>query len=120
MAPGLAGYIADSSDPQTWDDITSAVLAALATEFDVATERGGIAAPAGVRKTTWLDTFDWRLHKAGLTLQYVPGRGGSELRLSGTGTNPGSAADPGQDVTQLVTGWQASRPRLLSAPPGTG
>ena len=28
MAPGLAGFIADSSDPQTWDDITLAVLAA--------------------------------------------------------------------------------------------
>jgi CHAD domain-containing protein len=115
MAPGLAGYIADSSDPQTWDDITSAVLAALATEFDVAVERGGTAAPAGARKTTWLDTFDWRLHKAGLTLQYVPGRGGSELRLSGPGPGSGSGADPGKDVTQLVTGWQASRPRLLSA-----
>jgi CHAD domain-containing protein len=109
MAPGLAGFIADSNDPQTWDDITSAVLEALATEFSVAAERTGTAAPGGARRTTWLDTFDWRLHKAGLTLQYLPGRGGSELRLSGPG------AGPGQDVTQLVTGWQASRPRLLAA-----
>ena len=107
-----------------------AALAALATEFDVAPEprgaaRGGTAAPAGVRKTTWLDTFDWRLHKAGLTLQYVPGRGGSELRLSGAGPGSGSGAEPGKDVTQLVTGWQASRPssrmtdRTSSGPHGT-
>ena len=44
MTPGLAGFIADGSDPQTWDDITSAVLAALAGEFDVVPEPG---APCG-------------------------------------------------------------------------
>jgi CHAD domain-containing protein len=115
VAPGLAGFIADSNDPQTWDEITSAVLAALAQEFTVTPDPGGpvradtgrAGAAAGAKRTTWLDTFDWRLHKAGLTLRYVPGRGGGELRLSGPGA--------GQDVTQLVTGWQASRPRLLSA-----
>jgi CHAD domain-containing protein len=111
MAPGLAGFIADSSDPQTWNDITSAVLAALAAEFEVAPERGGTGVPGGVRRTTWLDTFDWRLHKAGLTLQYVPGRGGSELRLSGTA----SSTDTSNDAAQLVTGWQASRPHLPTA-----
>ena len=111
MAPGLAGFIADSSDPQTWDDVTLAVLAALAAEFGVAPERPGTGVLGSVRRTTWLDTFDWRLHKAGLTLQYVPGRGGSELRLSG----PGASADTGEDVTQLVTGWQASRPQLCTA-----
>jgi CHAD domain-containing protein len=108
MTPGLAGFIADGSDPQTWDDITSAVLSALAAEFDVVPEPG--ATGAGTRRTTWLDTFDWRLHKAGLTLEYVPRRGGSELRLSGAG----AGADPGQAATQLVTGWQASRPHLLA------
>src|ERR1700733_15922997 len=105
MTPGLAGFIADSSDPQTWDDITSAVLAALAAEFDVVPERGGPGAPRGVRQATWLDTFDWRLHKAGLTLEYVPGRGSSELRLSGSA---------GQEAAQLVTGWRASPPHLLA------
>ena len=92
----------------TWDDITPAVLSALAGEFDVVPEPG--ATGAGTRRTTWLDTFDWRLHKAGLTLEYVPRRGGSELRLSGAGAD----ADPGQAATQLVTGWQASRPHLLA------
>src|SRR5580692_18414 len=113
MTPGLAGFIADSDDPQTWDDITSTVLAALVGEFDVVPERGG--AGAGTRRTTWLDTFDWRLHKAGLTLEYVPRRGGSELRLSGAGAGAGADADPGKAATQLVTGWQASRPHLLAA-----
>jgi CHAD domain-containing protein len=120
MTPGLAGFIADGSDPQTWDDITAAVLAALAGEFEVVPEPG--AAGAGTRRTTWLDTFDWRLHRAGLTLEYVPRRGGSELRLSGAGAVPGAApgagasasADPGNAVAQLVTGWQASRPHLLA------
>src|SRR5262245_28095906 len=107
MAPDLAGFIADSSDPQTGDDITSAVLAALAPEFGVGPEREGISALGGVRRTTWLDTFDWRLHKAGLTLEYLPARGGSELRLSGRGTDQGAA--------QVVTGWQASRPQPLTA-----
>ena len=106
MAPSLAGFIADGSDPQTWDDTTAAVLAALAAEFDVVPEHGGASALGGGRRTTWLDTFDWRLHKAGLALEYVPGRGGSELRLSGTGAD--------KDATQLVTGWQASRPHLLA------
>jgi CHAD domain-containing protein len=104
LTPGLAGFIAEGSDPPTWDDITSAVLAALAGEFEVVPEPG--ATGAGTRRTTWLDTFDWRLHKAGLTLEYVPRRGGSELRLAG--------ADPGEAATQLVTGWQASRPHLLA------
>ena len=107
MAPDLAGFIADSSDLQTWDDITSAVLAALAPEFDVGPERGGISPLNGGRRTTWLDTFDWRLHKAGLTLEYLPARGGSELRLSGGGADQGAA--------QLVTGWQASRSQPLTA-----
>jgi CHAD domain-containing protein len=110
MTPGLAGFIADSDDPQTRDDITSAVLAALAGEFAVVPEPG--ATGAGIRRTTWLDTFDWRLHKAGLSLAYVPRRGGSELRLSGPAT--GAGADPGTAATQLVTGWQASRPQLLA------
>jgi CHAD domain-containing protein len=114
MTPGLAGFITDGSDPQTWDDTVAAALAALAAEFEVvpvtgAASAGAFAAgaPAGVGRTTWLDTFDWRLYKAGLTLRYVPGRGGSQLRLSGAG-------GPGSDATQLVTGWQASRPHLLT------
>ena len=129
MTPGLAGFIADSNDQQTWDDGIAAVLAALAAEFDVVPERRVASTPGGHARTTWLDTFDWRLNKAGLTLEYVPGRAGSELRLSPVNANPnqnqntdanaGNAGNDGdngvgQDVTQLVTGWQASRPHLLA------
>jgi CHAD domain-containing protein len=34
-------------------------------------------------RRTWLDTFDWRLFRAGLTLEQVTGRGTAELRLTG-------------------------------------
>ena len=105
MAPGLTGFVVGGNDRQAWDEATAAVLAALATGFGVVPERAGIA---GRRRTTWLDTFDWRLHKAGLTLEYTPGRGGGELRLTGRD----------QQETQLVAGWQASRPHLLGALPG--
>jgi CHAD domain-containing protein len=33
-------------------------------------------------RRVWLDTFDWRLHRAGRTLEYVSGRGTCELALS--------------------------------------
>jgi CHAD domain-containing protein len=55
------------------------VLDQLATGFAVA----GDGRPDRVRRT-WLDTFDWRLYRAGFTLQQVSARGGvSELRLIG-------------------------------------
>jgi CHAD domain-containing protein len=117
MTPGLAGFIADGSDGQTWDDTVAGVLEALAAEFEVVPEPGAPSAPGGSRRTTWLDTFDWRLYKAGLTLEYVPGRGGSELRLSDTKTSAGSGtggAGTVEDTTQLVAGWQASRPHPLT------
>jgi CHAD domain-containing protein len=47
----------------------------------------GYVLEAGARRTTvrrtWLDTFDWRLYRAGLTLEQVTGRGTAELRLTG-------------------------------------
>ncbi len=53
------------------------VRAALAPRFSVAP--GG--RPRTVRRT-WLDTFDWRLHRAGLTLEHAAGTGFSEYTLS--------------------------------------
>jgi CHAD domain-containing protein len=38
--------------------------------------------PRTVRRT-WLDTFDWRLHRAGLTLEHTTGAGPGELTLTG-------------------------------------
>jgi CHAD domain-containing protein len=36
-------------------------------------------------RRTWLDTFDWRLFRAGLTLEQVADRGSTELVLTGRG-----------------------------------
>ena len=44
----------------------------------------GAVRPARATRT-WLDTFDWRLYKAGLTLQQVTTRGSSQLILFGPG-----------------------------------
>jgi CHAD domain-containing protein len=109
VTPGLAAFTVDGEDEQSWSDTAAAVLAALGGEFDVQQERRGAAALGSGQRTTWLDTFDWRLYRAGLILEYVPGNGGGELRLSGNGT---SAA--GSQATQLVTGWQVSRPHLVA------
>src|ERR1700722_16191890 len=106
VTPDLAGFTTDGDNVRSWDDISAAVIAALATEFDVQPERRGAGTLGADRRATWLDTFDWRLHKAGLTLEYVPGRGGNELRLGGR------TAD--QEATQPVTGWQAAPPHLLA------
>ena len=88
MTPGLAGFIAYGEDSQTWDDVVAEVLEALGQSFEVLPERG---APHGARRRTWFDTFDWRLYKAGLTLEYAAGPRGGELRLSGAAT-AGAAA----------------------------
>jgi CHAD domain-containing protein len=40
-------------------------------------------APVTTCRRTWLDTFDWRLYRAGLTLEQVTARGGAELTLTG-------------------------------------
>jgi CHAD domain-containing protein len=39
--------------------------------------------PARTVRRTWLDTFDWRLYRAGLTLEHRTGRGAAELVLTG-------------------------------------
>ena len=55
--------------------VTQLVREALAPQYS--------AVPATRGRTlrrTWLDTFDWRLHRAGLTLEYVTGRGHGRAR----------------------------------------
>jgi len=58
---------------------------------------------------TWLDTFDWRLHRAGLTLESVTGRGPAELVLSGMA---------GERITAAANGtrWPALAEALPSGP----
>jgi CHAD domain-containing protein len=80
-----------------------AVRAALAPRFAVAPE-----GRPRTRRLTWLDTFDWRLHRAGLTLQHSAGSRVSDYTLTG--------ADGGQ-VTVPAKGlrWPALAGAL---PPG--
>jgi CHAD domain-containing protein len=61
------------------------------------------------QRRTWLDTFDWRLHRAGLTLESVTGRGPAELVLSGMG---------GERITAAANGtrWPAFAEALPSGP----
>jgi CHAD domain-containing protein len=81
-----------------------AVQEALAPRFSVVPGKR----PHTVRRT-WLDTFDWRLHRAGLTLEHVTGHGGSELVLTGAA---------GERMTAAVNGtrWPAPAGALPSGP----
>jgi CHAD domain-containing protein len=79
----------------------SAVLGVLGEDFGVVT---GHAAPS-VRQHTWLDTFDWRLNRAGLVLEYEHGRKGGRLLLSRDGV---------PQAEQPVQHWRSGRPRLAS------
>jgi CHAD domain-containing protein len=54
------------------------VLDELTATFAVTGDRR----PRSLRRT-WLDTFDWRLYRAGLTLEHVTARGASELTRTG-------------------------------------
>ncbi|HYB14050.1 MAG TPA: CHAD domain-containing protein, partial [Streptosporangiaceae bacterium] len=82
-------------------DPASAALDVLAQAFGVVTERG--APGSGVRQRTWLDTFDWRLNRAGLVLEYQRAKRAGRLLLS---------RDGAPLAEQPVTGWQPRRPHL--------
>jgi CHAD domain-containing protein len=64
---------ADGAVQPSEDDM----LAALAPRFAL-----GAAGRSRTLRRTWLDTFDWRLHRAGLTLEYVSGPRPAELVLA--------------------------------------
>ena len=106
MTPGLAEFAATEAAADT--DVPAAVTASLERGFAVVPDR---AASRPAERLTWFDTFDWRLLAAGFVLVYVPGRRGSELRLTITKT--------AETIIQPVTGWGASRPhRASDIPPG--
>src|SRR5579859_8013666 len=81
MTPDLRGseIDADTGDLGGHDPV-AAVLDALGQAFGVVTEPG--APGSGARQHTWLDTFDWRLNRAGLTLEYQHKNRGGRLLLS--------------------------------------
>ena len=104
MTPGLAGFIAAGDDARARDEVVAGVLGALGAAFGVIPDRGG--KPAACRRT-WLDTFDWRLHRAGLTLEYAGRARGGELLLSGDTARAANAAG---------TADAAARPSVVTVP----
>jgi len=80
--------------------------------------RFGLAARSRSRtvRRTWLDTFDWRLFRAGLTLELAADRGAAELVLTGRDgelvaieqAGRGRRGDSGDDDGQA--GWRISWP----------
>jgi CHAD domain-containing protein len=116
MTPGLRGFLLeapaqDASDHDAKDhdendaeaaalDPWPAALAALSQAFTVTAEPG--APGSGTRRRTWLDTFDWRLYRAGLMLEFEQARRGGRLLLSG--------ADGTPQAEQPVTDWPPRRP----------
>ena len=103
---GLREFVADTAEGE--DFSLAAVRSELSTEFTVRQEPG--AAGSGMHRRTWLDTFDWRLYKAGLTLQFEQARRGGRLVLS--------KADGTPQAEQPVIRWPR-RPGLAEdLPPG--
>jgi len=99
IAGGLREFIVDT--PAEDDSSLAAVRSALSRAFMVAEEPG--ARGSGTHRWTWLDTFDWRLYKAGLTLRFEQARRGGRLVLS--------KADGALQAEQQVTRWPR-RPSL--------
>ena len=105
MTPGPLDFVLEApAGDEPGPDLLPAVLAALSQAFTVTPEA---AVPSARR--TWLDTFDWRLYRAGLMLQFEPARRGGRLLLSRVDGTP--------QAEQPVTGWPPRRP-ALDLPPG--
>jgi CHAD domain-containing protein len=102
MTPDLREFEIDADiEGNGAHDPVSAVLDALGQAFGVVTEPG--APGSGARQHTWLDTFDWRLNRAGLVLEYEHQSRGGRLVLS---------RDEVPQAEQPVTAWRSGRPRL--------
>jgi CHAD domain-containing protein len=107
MTPDPRGFVLDGGD--AGDDPLAGVLTALGQAFTIAEERS--AAGGGPRRRTWLDTFDWRLHNAGLVLEHEQTRRSSRLILTGRDGVP--------RAEQPASGWQSRRPSMpADLPPG--
>ena len=104
--PGLRGFVLEALPGDEEEDLLSAVLAVLGQSFTVAADTD--AHGSGARRSTWLDTFDWRLYRAGLMLQFEQARRGGRLLLSKTDGTPQAEQD--------VTGWPRRPP--LDLPEG--
>ena len=110
MTPDLQGFELGEGNGEVNGDAgadrargISDVLDVLGQAFGVITEPG--APGSGARQHTWLDTFDWRLNRAGLVLEYERQNRGARLLLS-RGSLP--------IAEQPVSGWRPSRPLLAA------
>ncbi len=100
MTPGLRDFVIDTpAGDDSAQDLLAAALVTLSRSFMVLPE----PAAAGTHRRTWLDTFDWRLYRAGLMLQFEQAKRGGRLLLS--------KADGTLQAEQPVTSWPR-RPRL--------
>ena len=107
IAPGLRGFVMDpaaSTGDDAAQDLLPAARTALEPGFTLAAEHG--APGSGVRRRTWLDTFDWRLYRAGLVLELEHGRRGGRLLLT--------KADGTPQAEQPVSGGPPRRPGLAA------
>ena len=104
--PGLRDFVLEApTGEEPAEDLLAAAFAVLSQAFTVTAE----ASAPGARRRTWLDTFDWRLYRAGLMLEFEQARRGGRLLLS--------RADGTPQAEQPVTGWPPRRP-ALDLPPG--
>jgi CHAD domain-containing protein len=83
-------FVADA--PAGDDSAQGAALDALSAAFTPQPEPGPVT-----HRLTWLDTFDWRLYRAGLMLRFEQARRGGRLLLSRTDGTP--------QAEQPVTSW---------------
>ena len=113
IAPGLRGFVLSQGAPagdskNLVQDPLPVALDALAQAFTVVQDRG--APGSGTRRRIWLDTFDWRLYRAGLVLEFErAGSLGGRLLLI--------TADGAPQAEQPVTGWPPRRPGLAESLP---
>ena len=106
--PGLRDFVLEApTGEEPAEDLLAAAFAALSQAFTMTAQAD--APLGGARRRTWLDTFDWRLYRAGLMLEFEQARRGGRLLLS--------RADGTPQAEQPVTVWPPRRP-ALDLPPG--
>jgi CHAD domain-containing protein len=107
---GSTEFVLDC-DPGAWPDVAGAVSSGTGSTFSVSDD-----GPVRRVRRTWLDTFDWRLYRAGLALEQVAASGRTELVLTGRHGDRLAVAQAG---SANGDGGQARWPALVGAlPPG--
>ncbi len=105
ITPGLRGFVLDTpfgDDEDPVQDLPPTVLTTLSQAFTPVHDRG----MPRTQRHVYLDTFDWRLYRAGLVLELEQARSGGRLLLS--------KADGTPQAEQSVTGWPPRRPGLAT------